>query len=246
MQPTLVLSAPHAGILTINGRFAGEISSDYPLLRPVGSQGAVYLDYRPLSGACRSMARKLVFSGGEPMQESVEAAEDLNVIIWPGGTVEIEFTPQARDAAPRRNVKAHEIRTRDRLRRRPPHRNIMQRTPRKTALAAQARSGLSGKPKIGRSRARAADFLVPAAGLEPARCCHRGILSPLRLPVSPRRHAPLHRTTAANTCQAQEIRRPPRPRSRSARTSSDLFGKSTRCRRYPTRTSCIRPENLIK
>lgn len=100
MQPTLVLSAPHAGILTINGRFAGEISSDYPLLRPVGSQGAVYLDYRPLSGACRSMARKLVFSGGEPMQESVEAAEDLNVIIWPGGTVEIELTPQAREAAP--------------------------------------------------------------------------------------------------------------------------------------------------
>ena len=31
-----------------------------------------------------------------------------------------------------------------------------------------------------------------------------------------------------------------------ARTSSDLFGKSTRRRRYPTRTSCIRPENLIK
>ena len=27
--------------------------------------------------------------------------------------------------------------------------------------------------------------LVPGAGLEPARCCHRGILSPLRLPISP-------------------------------------------------------------
>ena len=31
--------------------------------------------------------------------------------------------------------------------------------------------------------------VVPAAGLEPARCCHRGILSPLRLPISPQRHA---------------------------------------------------------
>ncbi|MEY3219419.1 MAG: hypothetical protein RIT27_776 [Pseudomonadota bacterium] len=27
--------------------------------------------------------------------------------------------------------------------------------------------------------------VVPGAGLEPARCYHRGILSPLRLPISP-------------------------------------------------------------
>ena len=27
--------------------------------------------------------------------------------------------------------------------------------------------------------------MVPGAGIEPARCCHRGILSPLRLPISP-------------------------------------------------------------
>ncbi len=27
--------------------------------------------------------------------------------------------------------------------------------------------------------------MVPGAGLEPAQCCHRGILSPLRLPISP-------------------------------------------------------------
>ncbi len=26
---------------------------------------------------------------------------------------------------------------------------------------------------------------MPGAGIEPARCCHRGILSPLRLPISP-------------------------------------------------------------
>ena len=30
-------------------------------------------------------------------------------------------------------------------------------------------------------------FLVPETGLEPVRCCHRGILSPLRLPISPLR-----------------------------------------------------------
>ncbi len=27
--------------------------------------------------------------------------------------------------------------------------------------------------------------MVPGAGVEPARCFHRGILSPLRLPISP-------------------------------------------------------------
>ena len=30
--------------------------------------------------------------------------------------------------------------------------------------------------------------MVPGAGLEPARCYHRGILSPLRLPISPPGH----------------------------------------------------------
>ena len=34
--------------------------------------------------------------------------------------------------------------------------------------------------------------MVPGAGLEPARCCHRRILSPLRLPISP----PGHRANA--------------------------------------------------
>ncbi len=31
----------------------------------------------------------------------------------------------------------------------------------------------------------AATIMVPGAGLEPAQCYHRGILSPLRLPISP-------------------------------------------------------------
>ena len=30
-------------------------------------------------------------------------------------------------------------------------------------------------------------MLVPLTGLEPVRCCHRGILSPLRLPIPPSR-----------------------------------------------------------
>lgn len=102
MQPTLVLTAPHAGILYINGRFAGEVEKEYPLLRPVGSRGAVYLDYRPLSENCHAMARKIVFSGGEPLPESVEQAENLNIIVWQGGAVEMELLPDEEKAAPLR------------------------------------------------------------------------------------------------------------------------------------------------
>ena len=37
--------------------------------------------------------------------------------------------------------------------------------------------------------------MVPGAGIEPARCCHRGILSPLRLPISPSGHSAAMRLT---------------------------------------------------
>lgn len=101
MQPTLALSASHPGILYLNGRFAGEISPEMPLIRPIAARGAVYLDYRPLSGAYRSMTRKLVFSGGTPLPDSVEEAENLNIILWPGGVTEIEFAPESAHTAPR-------------------------------------------------------------------------------------------------------------------------------------------------
>ena len=41
---------------------------------------------------------------------------------------------------------------------------------------------------IKKSRSEERDFLVPVAGLEPARCRHRWILSPLRLPIPSHRH----------------------------------------------------------
>ena len=40
---------------------------------------------------------------------------------------------------------------------------------------------------INAPKAQAEGILVPVTGLEPVRCCHRGILSPLRLPISPHR-----------------------------------------------------------
>ena len=44
MQPTLVLSAPHPGILYINGRFAGEVSHQNPLFRPVSADVGLAAD----------------------------------------------------------------------------------------------------------------------------------------------------------------------------------------------------------
>ena len=39
------------------------------------------------------MARRLVFSGGEPLAESLEAAPGLHCVIWPGGSIELELSP---------------------------------------------------------------------------------------------------------------------------------------------------------
>ena len=101
MQPTLILRAPQPGLIYINGRFAGEAGPDDPLIRPVQPRGAVYLEYHPLTPGHPSMARKLVFSGGEPMPRSAEEAEGIDIVLWPGGEVEVELTPQL----PRREVR---------------------------------------------------------------------------------------------------------------------------------------------
>ena len=46
--------------------------------------------------------------------------------------------------------------------------------------------------------------MVPAVGIEPTWSCPRRILSPLRLPVSPRRHG-LKLTRTAQSCQAKRL-----------------------------------------
>lgn len=105
MQPMLVFSAVQPGILHINGRFAGEISADAPLMRPVAPHGPLLLDYLSFGDAYRPMARRLVFSGGRPLPESMEAAERTNCVIWPGNIIEIEFSPM--EYQPSRQVFSH-------------------------------------------------------------------------------------------------------------------------------------------
>ena len=58
---------------------------------------------------------------------------------------------------------------------------------------AKRRSGKASErrcffEKRRRERCEVRDDVVPLTGIEPVRCCHRGILSPLRLPIPPCRH----------------------------------------------------------
>lgn len=92
MQPTIVCTAALPGMIYINGRFAGEASAERPLFAPVSPWGPAYLEYRPLEGG-GGIARRCVFSGGAPMPESLEGADGLTCVAWPGGVLEAEFTP---------------------------------------------------------------------------------------------------------------------------------------------------------
>ena len=101
MQPTLVIVAPTPGMVAINGRFAGEAAPDAPLFVPVAACGALYLQYAPLAPGWMPLARKLVFSGGAPLAQSL--GEGVCAVCWPGGVTELELSPPrgARGARPR-------------------------------------------------------------------------------------------------------------------------------------------------
>ena len=77
MQPTVIVHVPAAGMICLNGRFAGESTPQRPLFAPVCPSGALYIEYRPLEGDCDAMARRLVLSGGEPLAEPLAQAEGL-------------------------------------------------------------------------------------------------------------------------------------------------------------------------
>ena len=101
MQPNLVITAPESGMIYINGHFAGECGENQPLMRPVNPTGAVYIEYHPLTPHLLPMARRIVFSGGFPLVESVEEAEDVRIVCWPGHIAELELLPaESAGAAP--------------------------------------------------------------------------------------------------------------------------------------------------
>ena len=96
MQPTIIVHVPAAGMIYLNGRFAGESVPGRPLFAPVCPGGALYIEYRPLEGDCDAMARRLVLSGGAPLAEPLAQAEGLYCVAWPGGALELEMRPPRR------------------------------------------------------------------------------------------------------------------------------------------------------
>ena len=91
MQPILSISAPAAGMVYINGRFAGEASAEAPLVMPVCAWGALYLEFRPLETGWASFARRLTLSDGRVLAQGL--ARDIYAVEWPGGVTEAELVP---------------------------------------------------------------------------------------------------------------------------------------------------------
>ena len=96
MQPTIICLVPAAGMIYLNGRFAGEATPQRPLFAPVCPSGALYVEYRPLEGDFDHLARRLVLSGGAPMAQSLAGAEGLYCVAWPGGALELALAPGRR------------------------------------------------------------------------------------------------------------------------------------------------------
>ena len=95
MQPVLLITSTVPGLLWVNGRPAGELNGDSPVVRPISPQGPVYLQHFPTQGGCLPLTRRLTFSAGKLLPASLDGAQGLWAVAWPGGAVEVELTPQA-------------------------------------------------------------------------------------------------------------------------------------------------------
>lgn len=93
MQPMMMLTCRQAGIVRLNGSFAGETRADEALFRPVCAYGAAILEFVPYSDGFLPMARRIAFSAGKPVKASVSETEGISVISWPFGMTEAELRP---------------------------------------------------------------------------------------------------------------------------------------------------------
>ncbi|MEG0986306.1 MAG: hypothetical protein RSD95_10205 [Clostridia bacterium] len=94
IQPFLMLTSPVPGLLTVNGRPAGELSFAEPIALPVAPRGAVSLAHQPLVDGFLPLARRITLAGGCVLPASVPDAPGLAAVLWPGGVTEIELTPE--------------------------------------------------------------------------------------------------------------------------------------------------------
>lgn len=102
MQPILSITAPVAGMVCVNGRFAGEASAQEPLLLPVSAWGALYIEFQPLEEGWQGFARRLTISDGRIVAQGL--ARDVYVVEWPGAVSEVELAPPRAQMAERRQL----------------------------------------------------------------------------------------------------------------------------------------------
>ena len=93
MQPYLSVIAGEPSLIYINGRLAGEADGENGLLLPVMPRGPVYVETRPFRSDALPQARKIVFSSGRVLPDSV--GEGSFALEWPGGVTEYEILSDA-------------------------------------------------------------------------------------------------------------------------------------------------------
>ena len=93
MQTIAVFTAPTGGVISINGRFAGETGPDSPLIMPVTPNGTLYVEFNPFSRRYRPIAYKFHTSSGEFDIENTSDA--CYMMLWPDGICEFSLTPPA-------------------------------------------------------------------------------------------------------------------------------------------------------
>lgn len=101
MQPVCVYRSNTAGLLYLNGKFAGEIGGDVRATVPVSPQGALYVELRPLEPGVLPLACRIAFSGGKPIPESLENETRLKAVYWPCGALDIDLEPETLDGEPK-------------------------------------------------------------------------------------------------------------------------------------------------
>lgn len=94
MQPICVFRSDTAGLVYLNGRFAGEIGGNVRLSAPVSPQGALIIEFRPTIPGVLPMATRIAFSSGKPVAESLAKETRLKAVYWPCGALDMDLFPE--------------------------------------------------------------------------------------------------------------------------------------------------------
>lgn len=93
MHPMIMITSLFDGLVSINGAYQGEVRSDAPLFKPVSPYGAVSIEFRPFEPMTLSIAARIAFSNGKPVQGSIQPEACVSITHWPFGITEIALSP---------------------------------------------------------------------------------------------------------------------------------------------------------